>query len=337
MLIDTIQEQRTNAVLQGGIRYDDLLAPLRARLSKAKVYVTNQDAVAMAASVSLSKPSSILSALPWVKLPSDSMWLEFANEDVSKAMADLGSPNLQPGNAVGRLKRTGFLFSRHPDGISFEYVHLMDTGPMGMVAELATVRGIYRLGDLPAAEVEAARRVRTEAPVHGRVKRHLDLIAKDEVEAAANAEILARLEWETHPEMKPGLDAMAKTGASLARIEADWTSEISRLFVSQALPSLLLINTRNAVAIEAGPSMERLNRQRMRRGKPPLAEHLVVKLHLTARQRAGVEHEGDGGRRLRGSLVIGHFKVRETGVFWWSPHARSGHGPAPRTTTVLTP
>lgn len=336
MLIDTFIEQRTKAILAPGVAYDDLVAPFRSRLANAKVYVVDADAAAMAANVSLAKPTSILAALPWIKLPAESVWLEFSNEDLSRAMAALGSPNATPANTVGRLKRSGFLFTEHHDGLAFEYVHAMDVPQQGVVAELSTVRGVFRLHKDAEVHVEAAREVRSQHPVAGKVRNLIQLVTNDPQEARANDEIVARLQWDDHPDMLRGLIAIQGAGGNRTRVQADWITEVRRLFLMAALPALILLNTRNAIAIEPGPSLEKLNRKRTKMGRPPLLEHLLIKLHLSGAQARKAKADGDGGRRLRGALVIGHFKVRETGVFWWSQHMRSGRGDPVRRTTVLT-
>jgi len=335
MLVDTILEQRAKVVIGDAISYDDLLAPFRSRLLNAEVYVMDADAVAMAANVSLSRPSSILAALSWLRLPHDSIWLEFSNEDLSRAMADLGSPNVRPRNTMGRLKRSGFLLRKEVDGISFEYVHDMAVTGSSDVAELASLRGFYDLSGIGSLTSESAVHIRSASPAAaGKVRQSLDLLARDSMEAGANLEIAGRLDFKNHQDMLPGIEALRSAGRNVERLQADWESEIRRLFLMLCLPSLLLINTRNAVSLEPGPSLEKINKKRTRMGRRPLVEHIVVKLHLTAGQKRAARISSGGEKAIRGTLVAGHFKVRKTGIFWWSPHARSGYGAVTRTTIV---
>jgi hypothetical protein len=98
--------------------------------------------------------------------------------------------------------------------------------------------------------------------------------------------------------------------------------------------TLLLLNARNAVSIGEEPDYSKLDKQRARKGKKPLARLRPVIMDITRRLRAArraglrVTHE-----EIRSALVSGHFKVRAPGskgggggVFWWSPHIRSGRG-----------
>jgi hypothetical protein len=104
--------------------------------------------------------------------------------------------------------------------------------------------------------------------------------------------------------------------------------------VTELATTLLLLNSRNAVSIGEEPDYSKLNKQRARKGRKPLARLRPVMMDVTRRVRAArragvaVAHE-----EIRSALVSGHFKVRGPGskgggggVFWWSPHIRSGRG-----------
>jgi hypothetical protein len=98
--------------------------------------------------------------------------------------------------------------------------------------------------------------------------------------------------------------------------------------------TLLLLNSRNAVSIGEEPDYSKLDKQRARKGRRPLARLRPVIMDITRRvraaRRAGLNVTHD---EIRSALVSGHFKVRAPGsrgggggVFWWSPHVRSGRG-----------
>src|SRR5690606_7069330 len=98
--------------------------------------------------------------------------------------------------------------------------------------------------------------------------------------------------------------------------------EMRRLFLMQILPALILLNCRNAVDVEKVPAPEKLNKQRAKKGRAPVAEHHLVKVHLSPTRKKVYEARGGTARNVRGGLVMGHFKVRKGGIFWWSPHWR---------------
>lgn len=90
---------------------------------------------------------------------------------------------------------------------------------------------------------------------------------------------------------------------------------------------LLLLNSRNATETGPEPDLRAINRARTRKGDPPLLPLRPVILDITRRlraaRRAGIS---DAPSDIRAALVRGHFKVRKSGVFWWSPHIRGNVG-----------
>ena len=101
----------------------------------------------------------------------------------------------------------------------------------------------------------------------------------------------------------------------------------SRGICQKLVAILLLLNSRNAT--ETGPELDlrAINRARTRKGDPPLLPLRPVILDITRRlraaRRAGIS---DAPSDIRAALVRGHFKVRKSGVFWWSPHVRGNVG-----------
>jgi len=127
-----------------------------------------------------------------------------------------------------------------------------------------------------------------------------------------------------------GQDLAHRIGAAkVLDIEQAQAREMTRLLLTFALPALILLNTRNAVRTTETPASAKLNRARRARGKPPLCTYHSVTIHLDATGH-GEGPDGTGSRRAAAAtLVAGHFKVRKSGIFWWSPHARSGRTGTP--------
>lgn len=111
-----------------------------------------------------------------------------------------------------------------------------------------------------------------------------------------------------------GMKEESSVGFEIAA--TDWSGEAIFL-----LAVLALVNTRNVVETELVPR-GKLNKNRLRRGMRPLEEYHILKIHTELKKRY-TPSEGEGGHRdLRWHLVMGHWKVRKTGVFFWHPHAR---------------
>lgn len=325
-----MHEESLRVVYPPGISHFQMLAPFRKRLSAAQVFVLDKDTTAMAAHVSLQKPSSIIAAMKWVRLPFETTWVEFVNDDLRNAMAEYGSPNVRPDSAKVHLKRTGFLMRRHGDGIIGEYASHCRSFKSGTeYTDIAPIRFYY---DLTPADVEPADRAAVMKPDYqgatGRLRDRIRLISTDPKEIAAEDDIRRRFRWEPHPDCRLAKQFLAlQIGPDeVSTLEHEQAQEAYRLFTMQILPALILLNCRNAVDTELVPAPSKLNKSRASAGRPPMVEHRLIKMHLTKARQKRIAEARDGGRSVRGSLVIGHFKTRETGVFWWTEHARAGYG-----------
>jgi hypothetical protein len=90
--------------------------------------------------------------------------------------------------------------------------------------------------------------------------------------------------------------------------------------------ALMLMNSKNLARTEARTPSAKLNAARVKRRQRPLLDHTHVTIQLSKglAARAGAADDTRQPHRLH--LVRGHFKVRASGVWWWSPHPR-GRGP----------
>jgi hypothetical protein len=86
--------------------------------------------------------------------------------------------------------------------------------------------------------------------------------------------------------------------------------------------AIMLLNSRNLAEHRPRPISPKLNKARTRNSKAPLLGYTHVEIRLTRAlgERAGMAADARHPARLH--LVRGHFKIRSSGVYWWSPHAR---------------
>lgn len=334
MFADTVLER-------GGHRYpngasqDAMLSTLRRELRAARKFVFTKEAVAMAANVGLSRPSSIVAALAWVRLKGDPMWIEFVNQDLREAMATMGSPNIRAPNTVVEVVRSGFLISTTENGLSIEYVHADRTKEGKVLTDLAPVLMSFDLSDQELPRVSTALKPSVRG-VTGKVRRHLELVSKDPKEAAAEASLRDRFEYIPHPDMEPAREFIVgiKGEEGAALIEENQANEAYRLWHILALPALILLQCRNACnTTEVVPSAK-LNKSRVAKHKEPLQTYETVTMHLSP---AALKRQSEGGgSSMRSATIVGaHFKVRASGVFYWNEHFRSGYGEAqPKTVMV---
>jgi hypothetical protein len=86
--------------------------------------------------------------------------------------------------------------------------------------------------------------------------------------------------------------------------------------------AIMLLNSRNLAEHEPRPIAAKLNRARARSGKAPLLDYTHVRVRLTRALAARAGMAADARNPARLHLVRGHFKIRRTGIYWWSPFAR---------------
>lgn len=355
MLFTEIYEKQDAVPSVGGIHPDTLLDPIRARMKEAEYFVFDEQAVAMAVNVSQSKPSSIIACLPFVKLPAPLLWIEFSNQHLRQAMGAMGSPNIRGERHIVDIERTGFLLWEEDGQILMDHVHRDRIPGGGTTITLANVRLAFdpdtdsRRHEMVASMSHlidklshSGEPVEDDGPpiVTGKIAKRIKQIDKDDVEAIAMKQLSWRFGMAPHPDQKALRQAMLSImpEQKLKLMEADQTNDAFRIFVNLILPGLILLNCRNAVRREVVPPPEKLNKQRVKKGKPPIEGYQYVRLHLTPKKKRLYERYGISTHSTTGGVVIGHFKVRQSGIFWWNPHWRGEHDVVARKKIyVMTP
>lgn len=103
------------------------------------------------------------------------------------------------------------------------------------------------------------------------------------------------------------------------------------------LSFLTVLNSRNIISYGEEQDFAKLNRARARTGKPPLLSHrpITLSLHMKRNMARVSGKSGREAEDIQRHLVIGHLKLRKSGLWWWSPHVRGNVGdPIPRTYKV---
>jgi hypothetical protein len=107
------------------------------------------------------------------------------------------------------------------------------------------------------------------------------------------------------------------TGLSRERLASWWQGEPRYLTAV-----LELLQSRNATEISPLVDLSQLNRQRARQDKPLLFSYHLLSIPQRYKQFHLSIAAADDPVRLRAHFVRGHFKVRKTGVFFWSAYQR---------------
>jgi hypothetical protein len=113
-------------------------------------------------------------------------------------------------------------------------------------------------------------------------------------------------------EKAPGLLPMLKRNA-----DHDWAGEPWFWFAVMAL-----LNAKNGASSTFTPAPPKLNKARVKAGKPPLADFHQLTLRIGPRDAQEGRGGASGHDAMRAHTVRGHFKIRKTGIYWWRPFIR---------------
>jgi hypothetical protein len=304
-----------------------LLAKL---LDDSQKMVVTSDLWNAANEVCLSKPSSIRSALPLVRLPYEQLWMEWKepNYDITWGALITGLDSFGYGyfrvfyelNEV--IMSTGLLacfdFVRDVNLIPWRTVGWLREYYQDGVAEWERVAGPYRLDKEDDAARAAAAMEQWETA--GYVPHWLN--DKSEVDAF----------WELQKNIFAIQDFAFEEWWSALRDDSTDSEYAAKLRESAAATGrqaamvrtvLALLNSKNITTQEAIGAVAMPNhlRRKMPTQKKLYAHHLL-KLDLTKSQRNRASACGLTEDQMRAHLVRGHFKVRQSGIFWWSPFVR---------------
>ncbi|HEY3919172.1 MAG TPA: hypothetical protein VGL83_15380 [Stellaceae bacterium] len=150
---------------------------------------------------------------------------------------------------------------------------------------------------------------------------HLARFARDEREIAAEASMLRHMMPTAPPwAVTIALQLRGKIGEqNYTAVMQQWLNDLAGepLFM---LAALITLNSKNMIQNER-EDLSRLNHARAKSGKHPLRE--VIQTRLSLSRRAGRIASGTTAATARRQhLVRGHFKVRKSGIYWWSPYVR---------------
>lgn len=335
------------------------VADMQRRVRMAQRFVFDAGAVKAAHDVRMSKPSSLLSAIHLCRPPYPRTWIEYpfpallSARDMSPAPP--GSPRPTP-DRVGFLIEP-FTMNLPEHGVSGENDvvtvawSFSDRGIVNVCPIAILMRPDGDVYDHQLAVDEISRPL-VMAMRHGMKEPWPAAPPRPTVEEAREALASKKLLHDHLPEkeleafvrlcdytssmiapcwaeylMEKWLELMKLPDGAIRRqtlVDVMWREGMKDL---EGEPSflramLLLLNSRNAVAIEP-EDMSRLNKVRRKNGKVPLLNRSIVRISLSAvqaRRAYGSTTVPNEARRLH--LVRGHFKVKKHGIYWWNSHMR---------------
>jgi hypothetical protein len=333
------------------------LTSLGKELARAECFELAPEVVDACVNVSRSKPSSILSALPYTRVPFSKCWVEWTpstgresenpNRPVpqkigflTEAQGDLSHGSMtwawrHNGNVAGLPLMVG------PMGSTFDWRQGADVpGTFATISEKIAremspqqIEAIKQAGLewRPDAVIKAAHNWHLSADKAATVLHeipHWKKHAQDTVEQAAAADLAnhAFLGLSRHcGNLVMNISRRVQAGDMAQEVAfalgKSWSDDVlGEMSFAQAF--FIMLNSKNAVEMRR-EDLAKLNRARSKKGRPALQEFTMTALRLPSRlMRAGAGVEAAAARAARQHLVRGHFKVRSTGIFWWSPFVR---------------
>jgi len=309
--------------------YEALAKPLL----EAQRFECSAELVEAAYRVASTRPSSMAAALPMIRYPYRSCWFEWLGADDPRITA--------PTSESPRPERMGVLvecledqttqvgmatWAWLPPGAESPVVN-----PIGVVFDFSESQSLITIArqmatavghPLPDVGIDETQQAMGQISA---LKHYMD----DPKEVAAVVTLTDRQRACPTPHTMKMCEAISnaikESRPELMRriIEESYGNiEGEPLFLAALV---LLLNSRNVARRGSQEDLSRLNKSRLGRRKTALLPFIKTTILLSRVQgrRAG---SGASAAERRRHLVMGHFKLRKTGVFWWSPYHRGNPG-----------
>jgi hypothetical protein len=337
-------------------------------LANAQRYELTDEVVAACRNVSVSKPSSILSALRFTRMPYPDVWIE-RQEHPERPSSDPQCPHrvgcLIESAAAGAVGMMTFVWSHSLDDPA-----KLTVGPMGVRFDWREHGDLAREADTAADRFEVLpveqkrefeSRLKEALGVAMPVAEFVEHMRQQAKASRADADLMAEV-MATHEksrwrqvardpaEVEAACRLLSHSGHVcsshcaifflLARARGlvdqpgwadamnSWNNDILGEYAFFH-SFVCLLNARHGLT-KTIDNPVRINRRRVQAGKRPLSEFIVTRLDLARAFANRSAAVGLDRAAVRQHLCSGHFKTRKSGIFWWSPHLR-GKGPsAPR-------
>lgn len=295
--------------LQGG-----MFSALSRAVSVAERFDLSIEAIAACAQVAQSKPSSLLSAARYSRLPFKTCWFEWPGRIPGTHL--IGEDWTEPAQAPIRMGVLVETLENNPQKFGATFLWEHDRATVELAPDVEHAINVCPLGLIIdwAGDGQSDRRLRLGTGYKSYADDPKELEAIREMDGKITPTITPYITdvWQRviEPRGQALIDQVIRTSIQ------DLEGEIQKL-----VAVLCLINSRNCVSIQPS-DLKKLNVQRQRRGKLPLLSYSTVSLNLSRSDaRSAAKDKTDAGK-LRRHIVRGHFKIRKGGIYWWRPFLR---------------
>jgi hypothetical protein len=262
---------------------------LAAPIANADIrYVLGDEVARACASLVYDQPELLVDSIDLIRLPAESMWIEWFDHAIARAGSQTGTTN----------RRAGFYVQADADGRS------------------GTIRSAWEHAPGCPDRSPAMIEFNLDAPVSARrgdPSAHPVRVGGSDLFAPLRDHMCISIDDEWIDYYRASSSNLCDT---LDKVEA--TVSTDALFL---LSFCLLFTMRGDIDFRAS-DLERLNRARAKRRQPLLLEYREVSARIFGPP-AGYGHAGDRHRAAsRLHHVRGHFVRRNSSIFWRSPHLR---------------
>jgi hypothetical protein len=319
MLCDELYESHTGKV-GAYFKYDkEGIGSLCRKFIEAHKFVVSDDAYEMARHIREQKPSSMLESMNFARPPFPLTWIEYS----SSAKRDSNIDDLRTEAEAPRTKKIGFLVEEKSENellISMGY-SFRDSSLPPIMSILSYVYDKKKGAEMMEELINLGSGIKVDPSTYmkaqdAKISEWVETLSSHELEAAKKiGEMFVPFPFPHY------MNTMYEGGKldqkimvqSMQSAAADWIGEtlFPQLF-------FILMNCKNAVEIQDHENIEALNKKRIRNGKLALFDHKTIV--LTNKLKAAIREDGETDEHVRMHWRRGHFKIRKTGVYWWSPH-----------------
>jgi hypothetical protein len=303
-------------------------------------YSLSADVMQMVETLSWKRPKSILEGLPVCIMPFPKIWVEFVYQDFVKALDRIkGKETLSTIKEAPAPFRMGYLIEQLRDGYiqaTLGWIHRkIDTEEAGYFRELLHLCPVCWVMNTQKEYLPHKRTQEWTEPFNeGTYMFEFKNSSKD---VAAFKELSRR--------SYPGItrfcqDYYNMMVSMLPDREWDRFNRLIQFDVGgewrHILAILMILNSRTCVEYDT-VKREKLSKNRVKAGKPPVDNYKEVKFKLSRVQYNAYVASGRKLEDLTKHLVAAHLKVRKTGVFLWSAHVRGYVGDVKVPKKVVVP
>jgi hypothetical protein len=303
------------------------------KIRSAQRFVVAQDAREAIRSLLTSRPSSLVTALSFARLPYPVCWFEWVPpldagpiHEGQKKVAKVGALFEQIGGPLELGFFTAWKF--HADAADDprfkEYPQYRAAAQFG-ISSIAAAFDFSNFERAPSMvgkngwmqrKTSAAATYEQLAAARDDARNSVKWAIKSEAERLALLSIENRCLYRIMREI--GGDELLLLAGHIGGGEyvnsaiKDVSDELGHL-----IATLVLMNSKNCVEVRPVIPPPKLNRARMKAGKAALLPYSTVEITLNRAASRAAGESAEAREAMRLHLVRGHFKVRKTGVFWW--------------------